>query len=72
VEISVPPKFVGQTLAQLHVRRQYNVLVIAIRQSKGMEPEFMPPADKTLQSGNTLVIIGKEADIQAFSKAGEA
>lgn len=72
VEISVPPKFVGQTLAQLHVRRQYNVLVIAIRPTQGMEPEFMPPADKTLQSGNTLVMIGKEADIEAFSKAGEA
>lgn len=72
VEIGIPPRFVGQTLAQLHVRRQYNVLVIAIRKSKGTEPEFMPPADKTLQSGNTLVMIGKEADIEAFSKAGEA
>lgn len=71
VEISVPPRFVGQTLAQLHLRKQYQVMVIAIKRGEGAELEFLPPADKILQAGNTLVMMGKEADIAAFKKAGQ-
>ncbi len=72
VEIGVPPKFVGQTLTELHLRKKYQVLVIAIKRGEGTEPEFLPAADKKLESGNTLVMMGKGADIDAFNEAGEA
>jgi len=70
VEIGVPPAFVGQTLAQLHLRKRYQVMVIAIKRGERAEPEFMPTAETALQAGNTLVLMGKEDDIAAFRKAG--
>jgi trk system potassium uptake protein TrkA len=71
VEIGVPKAFVGKTPAQLHLRKQYRVLIMAIKKGEGAEPEFMPQAETTLQAGNTLVLMGKEADIASFRKAGE-
>ncbi len=70
VEIGAPPAFVGQTLAQLHLRKRYQVMVIAIKRGERAEPEFMPAAETALQAGNTLVLMGKEDDIAAFRKAG--
>lgn len=70
VEIGAPPAFVGQTLAQLHLRKRYQVMVIAIKRGERAEPEFMPTAETALQAGNTLVLMGKEDDIAAFRKAG--
>lgn len=71
VEIEVPPAFAGKTLTELHLRKAYHVMVLAIKRSEGMEPEFMPAAETKLQARNTLVLMGKEDDIEAFNKAGE-
>ena len=64
VEITVPDPFVGQSLAQLHLRKKYNVLAIAIKRTDPDRVEFMPSAESTLQAGNTLVLIGKAPDIE--------
>ncbi len=67
VEIGILPEgFVGQSPAQIHLRKKYQVLVIAIRQTGRAEREFMPSAELVLQKGNTMIPIGKEADIARF------
>ncbi len=63
VEISVPDSFVGQSLAQLHLRKKYGLLAVAIRQPDGNRIEFMPPAETVLARDCNLVVMGKEADI---------
>jgi trk system potassium uptake protein len=69
VEIGVPESFVGQSIAGLHLRKQYRVLVIAIRHPDRDEIDFMPSAELVLEKGNTLILIGKEADIARFKKS---
>jgi len=74
VEIAVPESFVGQSLAQLHLRKHYQVLAIAIKDPDQNRVEFMPSADHVLRAGNTLVVIGQEVDIAKMrekAKTGE-
>jgi trk system potassium uptake protein TrkA len=63
VEISVPEAFVGQSLAQLHLRKKYKVLAIAIRHRDHDQIEFMPAAESVLERNHTIVLMGKKAHI---------
>ena len=63
VEIGVPDSFVGQSLAQLHLRKKYGVLAVAIKQPELNRLQFMPSAETVLARGSTLVVMGKEADL---------
>jgi len=63
VEISVPASFVGQSLAQLHLRKKYGVLAVAIKKPDRTHMEFMPSAETVLARGGTLIAMGKDADL---------
>jgi len=69
VEIKSPKTFLGQSLAQLHMRKKYQILVIAIKIPQENRIEFMPPAETTLKKGNTLVVMGKTEDIARLQEA---
>jgi trk system potassium uptake protein TrkA len=71
VEIGVPEHFVGQSLAELHIRKRYDVLVIAIKNLLDKSIVFLPPADRVLQKDNTLVLIGKEDDLAKLPRKEE-
>jgi trk system potassium uptake protein TrkA len=64
VEIELPQSFVGQTLAQLHLRKKYNVLVVAIKHPRRNQITFMPSADAALDADATLVVMGKDKDVE--------
>jgi trk system potassium uptake protein TrkA len=63
VEIAVPDSFVGQSLAELHLRKKYRVLAVATRPADGQRVEFMPSAETVLAKSGNLIVMGKEADI---------
>ena len=63
IETPVPKAFVGQSLAQLHLRKKYNLLAIAVKQPQQGVIDFMPSAEAVLRAGNSLVILGKANDI---------
>lgn len=63
VEIDPPDQFVGRSLVQLQLRNRYKVFVIAIK-SADRKLAFLPPGDTVLTQNNTLVVIGKDKDIQ--------
>lgn len=63
VEIGVPESFVGQSLGELHLRKKYRVLAMAIKEPEQNAIHFMPSADMVLSKGATLVVVGKEHDI---------
>ena len=68
VELEVPEPFVGQSLAQLQLRKRYHVLAIAIKETPRGPTAFLPSAESVLNRGNTLVLIGKSDDIARLSK----
>ncbi len=64
VEIEAPERFHGKTLADLHLRRKYNVLAIALKRAKGGEVDFLPSAETVVHPGSSMVVIGKFEDIE--------
>jgi TrkA domain protein len=55
---------VGRTLADARVREQTGVSVVAIQRDDELLPS--PGPDSTIEAGDTLVVIGSQADIRAF------
>ncbi len=53
----------GGSLAEGQVRAHYGVIVVAIKQDDG-KMEFNPPASHAIHAGDTLVVIGKGADLK--------
>lgn len=72
VEVEVPEAFMGKSLVDLHLRKKYRVLAIAIRRSGGEKVDFMPAADSVLNRSDTLVVIGKAEDIANLPKDRKA
>jgi len=69
VEIAMPESFAGRSLAELHLRKRYNVMVVAIKNSDQNTTDFMPPADAKLGKGDTLIVLGKTDDIARLQEA---
>lgn len=75
VEVKAPERFWGKTIAQLDVRKNYKVEVIAVKKyviSKldGKESldesktRVIPAAREVINSGDALVVIGRNEDIE--------
>lgn len=66
IEIIVPRAWVGQSLLGLNVRRKYGVNVLAIHRNE----TFMasPSPDITFQEDDTLLVMGKKADIDRLDQ----
>lgn len=64
VEIVTPEPFEGKTLAELHLRQKYQVLVVAIKSADAASTEFLPAANTVLTPSSRLVILGKDPDLK--------
>ena len=64
-EISIPPRWVGQSLDGLKVRNTYDISVMAIRRGQEIIVRIDPYAP--LQGGDVLVVIGGNDDIQKIA-----
>jgi trk system potassium uptake protein TrkA len=71
-ELPVPPSFVGKTIAQLDVRKNYSVNIIGIQRldtdggKRHMELSISPTED-VFREGDLLVIIGRDKDLDRLS-----
>jgi trk system potassium uptake protein len=63
-EVAPPNRFLGKTIAQLQLRSQYHIEVIAIRDIVFDKTNMVPGADFVIKDGDVLVVVGKEKDIQ--------
>jgi len=61
VEMTLPKGFDGKSLLELEIRKKYNIEVIAIKREK--EVIVIPSALEVMNKGDTLVVIGKNEDI---------
>jgi trk system potassium uptake protein TrkA len=66
VELQVPAEFVGKTLAELEIRKRYQVLVVAIKRGDGLL--IATGGDERLQGGDVLVLVGKDADLDRVGR----
>ena len=79
VEIAARKKMLGRKLAELHLRKRFGVNVIAIRSKvpvvnkKGVPDieekiNIAPGAEDEIREGDTLVILGRDQDIERVKK----
>lgn len=58
---------VGQTIREVALRSRHHVLIIAIRREDG-DMLFAPDADTQFASGDTMMVMGKQADLESFGE----
>lgn len=78
LELPVPPQLAGQTLRECQLRTKYGVGLIGIRSKvtktiKGVAQseeafDLNPSADDRLETGQIMVVIGTENDLDRLSK----
>jgi voltage-gated potassium channel len=61
--VAASSDLVGRSLAQLHVRRDLKVIVVAIRRAGG-EMEFNPGGDTVVSAGDSLIVMGEEEPLR--------
>jgi len=63
VQELIVDKWAGRTLLDLKLVNDYGVMVVAVKPVGGKEYRFVPQAHETLDRGDALVVIGKQADV---------
>ena len=61
-EVSIPYSWIGKSIAQLDVRRNYNINIMALKRDGNVDMNITP--DMVLNSDETLLVLGKNKDIQ--------
>ena len=55
-EIDIPDSWLGKTVGQLNIRREYHLNILAVKESGKMNPAITP--DTLLDQGKTLLVLG--------------
>ncbi len=69
IEIAAPASFDGRSLAQLHLRNDYEVSVIAMGSPRAPDQLTAPAVDRPITAGDMLVLIGKKDALDRFERA---
>lgn len=67
-EMAVPDRWVGRSLRELQLPRQYRIAVIAVHDMLTDEMAAVPDPDAILKDSDTLVVAGKESDLARAAK----
>jgi len=67
-ELLAPLGFVGKSIAELDLRKAYNVLVIAVRVAVPERVIVLPTAEYRIKDSDVLVLLGKTEDISTLEK----
>lgn len=62
VELTIPDAWVGKSIAQLDIRRKYNINIMALKNGKKMDLSI--PPDMVFTSQETMLVLGSNRDIQ--------
>lgn len=65
-EIGMPTQWAGQTIGQLSIRNKYAISVLATKIGDTVSP--MPTADRQLNAGEHLIVMGGHKDIEKVLK----
>jgi len=61
-EITAPRKWVGKTILQLEIRRNYNVSVLAIKNGSSLQP--LPPVDHVFTEEEHVMVLSRDEDLR--------
>lgn len=64
-EIPIISEWVGKTIVEINVRRNYNVNIIAIKKEMHIDP--MPQGSYRFEEGDLIIVIGKSSDVFRLS-----
>jgi len=67
-EIAPPDSFIGKTLAEIHLRKKYNVTVIAIKSLIPEETHINPGAEFVIKESDIMLVFGNDEDIAKLHK----
>jgi voltage-gated potassium channel len=67
VRVSEKCTFAGQSLAEMQMRRELGVIVLAIRKASG-EMLFNPPAESRISTGDHLIVMGRPDGLQKLEQ----
>jgi voltage-gated potassium channel len=67
VKVGASSPFADQSLAEMQVRRETGVIVLAIRRASG-EMLFNPPAEARLATGDHLIVMGETAGLRKLEQ----
>lgn len=67
MEIVAPQVLHGKSLASAQLRRDYDLLVLAIRPPDQERFNFLPGADAVIHPNETLMVLGRELDLARFA-----
>jgi voltage-gated potassium channel len=65
--ISGKSMFVGKNLMDSNIRKDYDLIIVAIKRESG-ELVFNPGPREELRSGDTLITLGRQTDLQRISE----
>lgn len=63
VEITPPDTFLGKTLKELQLRKEFDIIVIAAKDVLSNRFQLIPDADFEVRPNSVLMVIGKKKDI---------
>lgn len=63
-EIAPPASFIGKSIADIQLRKQYNIGLLASRDVLTDQITMIPGGDFVVKDSDILVVIGREKDIQ--------
>ncbi|MFO7914509.1 MAG: TrkA family potassium uptake protein [Candidatus Krumholzibacteriales bacterium] len=66
-QLAPPTTFIGKSIAGLKLRTEYNINVIGIERGRDQFISI-PPADFVLESGDTLVVVGSQDDVDSLKE----
>lgn len=64
VEITPPEDFLGKTLRSLELRKEYGIVVIAVKDMLTNTFHLIPGGEYEIRADTALIIIGKKSDIE--------
>ncbi len=76
VELAVPGKLVGKSLAESQIRSRYGLNLVTIKRGGAVDgkaeeeghPIGVPLPDALFEAGDSLIVFGKEVEIQTFAE----
>jgi trk system potassium uptake protein len=67
MEIVAPDALHGKTLAEVNIRRDYDLLVLAVREAGQARFQFLPSATTVIKPEEVLMVLGRELDLARFA-----
>jgi trk system potassium uptake protein TrkA len=64
VEITPPDNFIGKTLGELQLRKEHDIIVIAVKDVLSNTFSLIPGALSKIEPNSALIIIGRKSDIE--------